>query len=183
VRSPTQLPLFTDQPLSEDELHAGTTLQATVGLFQRHLQRAGKSQHTISAFTSDLQLLIEYAGSAARIGELTTTSLNAYLEWMEHGRGVPCSRKTYARRVTTLKVYFKWLHALGAIAHDPAVPVLQRSGPAPLSSVITEDEINAVLLHTARLRHAEKPDARPDLLFRLLIDTGIKKSEVMRLVP
>ena len=58
---------------------------------------------------------------------------------MEHGRGVPCSRKTYARRVTTLKVFFKWLHEIGAIPHDPARAVLQRSGPAPLAVILAPD--------------------------------------------
>lgn len=183
VNAPNQLPLFSDQPLSEDDLHAGTPLGSTVVLFQRHLLREGKSEHTVNAFTSDLHLLIEHVGSDERIGDLTTARLNAYLDWMEHGRGVSCSRKTYARRVTTLKVYFKWLQALGTIHQDPALALLQRSGPAPLSAVIVDDEINAILLHTSRLRHADKPDARPELLFRLVIDTGIKKSEVMRLTP
>lgn len=111
MKAPNQLPLFSDQPLSEDDLHAGTPLQSTVALFQRHLLREGKSEHTVNAFTSDLHLLIEHVGGDERIGDLTTVRLNAYLDWMEHGRGVSCSRKTYARRVTTLKVYFKWLHA------------------------------------------------------------------------
>jgi integrase/recombinase XerD len=181
MKPPSQLPLFNDQPLSEADLFAGTPLRSTVGLFQRHLLLSGKTEHTVSAFTSDLHLLLEFLGSDTHIGAVTTANLNAFLDWMEHGRGVSCSRKTYARRVTTLKVFFKWLHALGAIEQDPAVPVLQRSGPAPLAAVISEDEAVAVLLHTARLRRGEKPDARPDLLFRLLLDTGIKKHEVMRL--
>lgn len=178
-----QLPLFTGQPLSEADLTAHTVLGATVTLFQAHLLREGKSTHTVNAFTSDLQLLIEQAGASEPIGAFTTTRLNQFLDWLEHGRGVPCSRKSYARRVTTLKVYFKWLHSLNAIALDPAAAVLQRSGPAPLAEILDEDAIAAVLAHTSALRRGDKPDARPDLLFRLLIDTGIKKNETMRLLP
>ena len=158
-----------------------TPLRQTVSLFQQYLAREGKSEHTVKAFTSDLQLLLEYSGAESRIGTFTTNSLNYFLNWLENGRGVPCSRKSYARRVTTLKVYFKWLHAMAIIPHDPAKAILQRSGPAPLSRVLSPDEIEQAVFYARSLRRGEKPDARPETLFRLLLDTGIKKSETAAL--
>lgn len=178
-----QLPLFPALPASEADLNPHTRLRDSITLFQRHLQRDGKSEHTVKSFTSDLQLLVEYGGDELALGSYTTARLNAFLDWMEHERGVPCSRKTYARRVTTLKVFFKWLHENDAITHDPARPVLQRSGPAPLSIILAPDEIADVLKFARGLRRGDKPDARPEMLFRLLLDTGIKKSETMRLTP
>jgi integrase/recombinase XerD len=175
--------LFPALPASEADLNPHTRLRDSVSLFQQHLIRAGKSDHTVHAFTSDLQLLAEHSDDETSLGDFTTTRLNAFLEWLEHGRGVPCSRKSYARRVTTLKVFFKWLAEIGAIPHDPAKPVLQRSGPAPLALILTPDEVDDALAHGDRLRRAEKPDARPALLFRLLLETGIKKNETMRLTP
>jgi site-specific recombinase XerD len=147
------------------------------------LLREGKSEHTIKSFTSDLQLLIEHEGDDLALGEVTTSRLNAFLGWMEHGRGIPCSRKTYARRVTTLKVFFKWLREIGAIPHDPAKAILQRSGPAPLADILAPHEVQSVIAYAASLRRGDKPDARPEMLFRLILDTGIKKSETMRLTP
>ncbi len=178
-----QLPLFPTLLASEDDLNPHTRLRDTITLFQHHLLREGKSEHTVKSFTSDFQLLMEHSGDDAEIGAQTTSSLNEFLEWMEHERGVPCSRKTYARRVTTLKVVFKWLHEIGAIPHDPARPLLQRSGPAPLAVVLSPDEVTSVIAFARGLRSGEKPDARPEMLFRLLLDTGIKKSETMRLTP
>lgn len=178
-----QLPLFT--PQSDDELHKGTALRDSISLFQAHLLRDGKSEHTIKAFTADLQLLAEFAGDEHLLGKFTTTTLNDFLHWLEFERGVPCSRKSYARRVTTLKVFFKWLHEIGAIGHDPAVPVLQRSGPAPLAVVLTPEQVDAVLVHARALRRGRvkerKPDARPEFLFELILMTGIKKSEAVQL--
>lgn len=178
-----QLPLFPTLPVSEVDLNAHTRVRDTITLFQTHLMRAGKSEHTVKSFTSDLQLLMEYSGDDHAIGKYTTSELDKFLDWMEHGRGVPCSRKTYARRVTTLKVYFKWLYGNEAIPHDPARPVLQRSGPAPLSAILSPDDMADVLAFARQLRGGDKPDARPEMLFRLLLDTGIKKSETMRLTP
>lgn len=178
-----QLPLFPTLPASEVDLNPHTRLRDTITLFQSYLMRAGKTEHTVKSFTSDLQLLMEHSGDDQELGWFTTTRLNGFLDWMENERGVPCSRKTYARRVTTLKVFFKWLHQNEAIGHDPARPVLQRSGPAPLSIILSPDEVTDVLAFARALRSGDKPDARPEMLFRLLLDTGIKKSETMRLTP
>lgn len=178
-----QLPLFHNQPTSPDDLNRYTLFKYTVPLFQQHLIKEGKSQHTVNAFTSDLQLLAEYTGDALAVGKYTTSLLNEFLDWLEHGRGVPCSRKSYARRVTTLKVFFKWLHQIGAIPHDPAKPVLQRSGPAPLAVILSPDEIRQALLAAQGMRRGDEIDTRPEMLFRLILDTGIKKSEALALKP
>ncbi|MEP7290772.1 MAG: tyrosine-type recombinase/integrase [Chloroflexota bacterium] len=178
-----QLPLFPSLPASEDDLNPHTHLRDTVTLFQRYLLREGKSDHTVKSFTSDLQLLSEHTGDERALGKFFTSDLNAFLDWMEHGRGVPCSRKTYARRVTTLKVFFKWLHEINAIPHDPAKAILQRSGPAPLAEILSPEEVSSVIAFANGLRRGDKPDARPEMLIRLLVDTGIKKAETMRLTP
>ena len=178
-----QMPLFPNIPASTEDLNPHTELRYTVELFQQHLRKEGKSEHTIKAFTSDLQLLAEYTDDTTPIGSYTTDMLNAFLDWLEHGRGVPCSRKSYARRVTTLKVYFKWLHIASAIPHDPAKPVLQRSGPAPLAVVLSPDEVSAAILAARGMKHGDEPDTRPEMLFRLILDTGIKKSEAVAVTP
>lgn len=176
-----QIPLFQNQPTKPEDLNTHTELRYTIPLFQQHLLKEGKSQHTVNAFTADLQLLADNTGGDTPIGDYTTPKLNDFLEWLEHGRGVPCSRKTYARRVTTLKVYFKWLLAIGALPHDPAKAVLQRSGPAPLAYALSRDEITAALLSARGMRKGEEVDTRPEMLFSLILDTGIKKSEAMSL--
>lgn len=176
-----QLPLFPSD--GEVLLTRRSPLVDAIAPFQHHLRQEGRSPHTISAFTSDLRLVMEYFGDATPLGHFTTPLLDHFLDWMERGqgRGVPCSRKSYARRVTTLKVFFAYLKASGALQADPAAALLQRSGAAPLQPILDEADIQRLLAHTVSLRLAEKPDARPDLLLRLLLDTGIKKSETMAL--
>lgn len=178
-----QLSLFPNMPSKPEDISLHTALMHTIAVFQAHLLREGKTEHTLKAFTSDLHLLAEYTGEDRTVGEYTTELLERFLSWLENGRGVPCSRKSYARRVTTLKVYFKWLFAIGALPHDPALPILQRSGQAPLSDILEDEELSTVLAYTYTLRLGEKPDARPELLLRFLSETGIKKSETERLTP
>ncbi len=176
-----QLALFSRQPLSTDDLDGATALSATFDLFADHLRADGKTEHTINAFLGDMRLLAEYAGGQLPIGQLRNELLGEFLQWMEHERGLPCSRKTYARRVTTLKVYCKWLCALSLLADDPAQSIRQRSGPAPLSQVLSDAQVRACINAARRAERGEAQDVRPEFLFRLLLQTGIKKAECGRL--
>lgn len=163
-----------------------STLADAAGPFVEYLREEGKTANTIKAFNSDLNVMKRYFGAGARLGSFTTTRLQDFMTWVENGQGenIPCSAKSYARRVTTLKVLFKWLHETKVLPIDPARAVPQRSISAPLQPILSEDEIDRLLAETARRRFAEKnPDARPELLVRLLLDTGIKKSECMNLRP
>ncbi len=178
-----QLPLIPTEDGLNPPLTRESPLYLAITPFQQYLRRQGKTRNTLIAFTSDLNLLMEFAGRDTPLGALTTDVLNRYLDWIEHGRGIPYSQKSYARRVTTLKVFFEYLYTVEVLNANPAKTLLQRSGQAPLPHVLTPEQIRAVLAQTAHLRTAHKPDARPDFLVRLLLDTGIKKGEAMALVP
>lgn len=176
-----QLSLFPNQPRLAQDINKHTWLAATLDLFADYLRLEGKSEHTIKAFRADMNLLAEFSGPAQPVARYLTSDLDAYLNWMEHQRGIPCSRKTYARRVTTLKVYFKWLKSLEALPYDPALAIRQRSGPAPLSDALNERQIKNCLAACLTMRKGGVQDQRPELLFRLLLQTGIKKAEAGRL--
>jgi integrase/recombinase XerD len=158
-----------------------TSLAAALGPFQYYMIRQGFTENTIKAFLSDLRLLGKYVDARTPVGEIGTKKLNDFLTWMLHQRGVPCSPKTYARRVTTLKVFFGWLNESQVLPVDPAAPVVQQSVSAPLAEILYDDQVEKVLEVTRSLLAAEKPDARPHLLVSLLLQTGIKKGECMKI--
>ncbi len=167
-------------------LSSEASIQAALGVFETHMRDEGFSVNTMKAFSSDVRLLGKYLGVGQPIGEIGTKNLNDFLNWLLHERGVPCSPKSYARRVTTLKVFFGWLHESGVLDQDPSSAVIQRTVTSPLPDLPAEDQIMAALAQTEKIRTGEssrKPDARPHLLLTLLLDTGIKKSEAMGIVP
>jgi integrase/recombinase XerD len=142
----------------------------------------GRSPNTIKAFLSDVRLLTTFLPENIAIGKITTKDLNRYFEWMEKERDVPCSPKTLARRITSVKSLFRWLHQYGVLVVDPAEKVAQRSAISPLPIVLTPKEYDEVLLAADRHRRAAKPDARSYVLVYLLLSTGIKKSETLGLL-
>ncbi len=147
--------------------------------WEMFLYDQGRSPNTVKAFLSDVRLLTEYLPPDRNLGDITTAELNRFFEWMEKERPVPCSPKTLARRITSTKSFFRWLHQHGVVLIDPAEKVLQRSAISPLPQVLTEDEVQAAMLAADRHRRGQRPDARPYALLYLLLTTGIKKSECL----
>ena len=162
-------------------INAQTPLIPAINTWKIYLDDQGRSIHTIKAFIGDLNLLASYLPPDQKIGAITTGDLNNFLDWMQQGRGVPCSPKTLSRRITSIKSFFRWLLKYGAILVDPAERVVQKSVISPLPKVLSPDEMQAVLEAADRPRHAVTPDARPYALLKLLLDTAIKKGECLAL--
>ena len=160
-------------------LTQNTSLNSAINSWEMFLVDQGRSPNTIKAFLSDVRLLTTFLPEGVAVGKVTTKELNRFFEWMEKERDVPCSPKTLARRITSVKSMFRWLHQYGVLVVDPADKVAQRSAISPLPTVLTPKEYEDVLLVADRHRRADKPDARYYVLIYLLFTTGIKKSEAL----
>ncbi|MEZ4717138.1 MAG: site-specific integrase [Caldilineaceae bacterium] len=90
------------------------------GRVREYMVRKGFSENTIKAFRNDLKITAEFLGDSTQLNHISTQHLEDYLTWLQDERGKPCSAKTLARRITTLKVFFGWLHGIGVIGTDPA---------------------------------------------------------------
>lgn len=184
-----QLPLFPgERPQTvhrQPEFGAETPLTATLEPFREHMVRREYSENTVKSFLGDLRILQRYLEGDPPIGEIGTKTLQDFLHWLQHERGKPCSPKSYARRLTTLKVFFAWLADLGAIPSDPAAPLTHKPVRVPLPRILSDAQVEQVLAVTRRLMQGDgpeaKPDPRPHLLVSLLLHTGIKKQECMAL--
>jgi len=158
-----------------------TTLIPAINTWRIYLDDQGNSPHTVKAFTADVNLLATYLPPDRQLGSITTTDLNNFLGWMQKGRGVPCSPKTLARRITSLKAFFRWLHKYGVLLVDPGERVVQQSVISPLPTVLTPNEVQAVLKVAREFWKTPPGDTRYFALLDLLLSTGIKKSETIAL--
>lgn len=168
------------------KLHSDVSIQAALGAFENHMRDEGFALNTRKAFASDIRLLGKYLGIGQPVGEIGTKNLNDFLDWLLNERDVPCSPKSYARRVTTLKVFFGWLHETRVLDNDPSTAVIQRSVKSPLPILPTEDDLERAETVSQAMRSGDvgkKADARPHLLLTLLLQTAIKKNEAMNMVP
>jgi len=162
-------------------INTHTSLVPAINSWRIYLNDQGKSPHTVKAFTADMLLLANYLPPDRPLGAITTNELNNFLDWMQKQRGVPCSPKTLARRITSIKAFFRWLAQYGVILVDPGEKVLQQSVISPLPQVLTAEEEKSVLDIATKHRQGTQPDARYYTLLVLLLETGIKKSECLAL--
>jgi len=174
-----------------NELNSDSKLSATMAPYMAYMRGQGLSENTVKAFMGDVRLLDRYykqLGDNPSLKDIGTDNLNQFLHWLRYERTnkagdlVPCSPKSYARRVTTLKSFFGWLYASEVLVKDPAAPVIQESVRAPLPRILYDAEVER-LARTAQdlLWSPTKPDARPYLLVLMLLQTALKKGEVVNL--
>ena len=174
--SPQDVPDIASAHISSE-----TALIPAINAWKFYLEDQGSSPNTIKAFVGDLNLLASYLPPDRTLGSISTTDLNNFLNWMQKGRGVPCSPKTLSRRITSLKSFFRWLHEFGVILIDPAEQVVQKSVISPLPTVLTPEEVHAALKVAEDFWLSAPKDIRHLALFDLLIHTGLKKSETLAL--
>ena len=182
----SQIPLFPQRgvkgqfgpPVAQiKSIDSNSSLALSTSAYHDHMVRQGFSEHTVKAFSGDLRLLQKYFGGSMVISKLGTKELNDFLTWLLHYRGVPCSPKSYARRVTTLKNFFGWLASTNVIPYDPSAAIVHTRAKAPLPQFLADEEVEKLLDAAEAKTNQPKPDPRPYLLVHLILQTGMKKSE------
>ncbi|MGQ9517725.1 MAG: tyrosine-type recombinase/integrase [Anaerolineae bacterium] len=192
MNSAKQLPLLPEiegQPLTPPApdqrpapaLTARAPLAEALHTFENAMVLKGFTRNTITAFRADLRILCEFIPPSRPIGKIGTRDLQDFLTYLVRERGRPCKPKSYARRLTTIKVFFNWLYEEGILPRDPAAPLVHPPVQTPLPRVLSEGQIAQVRETAQRLAQGDKPDSRPRLLFELLLHTGIKKTECMNI--
>ncbi len=186
-----QLPLFPgEQPEGSygpyvgrrSSLAQGSSLSAAIEQFHDYMIQQEYAENTVKSFLGDLKILRRYLQSNRPISQIGASDLKRFLHWLQHERGRPCSPKSYARRLTTLKVFFAWLTDSGILPVDPAAPLAHKPVQTPLPRILYDHQVQQVLATTREMMaggHDKKPDPRPHLLVSLLLHTGIKKQECM----
>lgn len=162
-------------------LQAASSLRAAIVAWCEHLRREGARENTVKAFGGDLNLFAAFLGAGRSLNQIGTRDLE---KWLQAQKASGRSPKTYARRITSLKAFFRWLEQAGVLAANPAEAIIQQSVLSPLPEVLTDAEVEQARAAAYALwRRPDRPDVRPHLLFTLLLQTGIKKSECLNLEP
>ncbi len=158
-----------------------THLQPAIQAWKFYLNDQGRSPYTVKAFIADLNLLDSFLPPEETLGEITLKDLQDFTNWLENERGVPCSPKSLARRITSVKSFFRWLQNSAVVLVDPAEKLVQQSVTSPLPTILSKEEVQTALETAAAFREADEADARPYTLLKLLLETAIKKGECQSL--
>ena len=169
--------------------HAPLTLDEGITQFAQHLARRPLSINTRKAFVGDVRIFARFIQPgqsdqkqtvSAVMNSLNSDHIRAFLEQQERNSEAH-SPKSLERRLTSLKVFFKWLRESGALAHDPADGVAYRPFQEPLPAYLSDTEVEQVLRAARQIAAGERLEMRPLTAILLVLETGIKKSECLNL--
>lgn len=135
------------------------------------------SANTIEAYRRDLIDL----GGFLRTLDLTpeTADADALRRYQQAQTKAGMSPRTGARRLSTLRQFYKFLYAEGVRGDDPCAVLDRPKARRPLPKYLSEDEVERLMTCTAARPGAE--GVRMTALMELLYATGMRVSELVGL--
>ncbi len=147
--------------------------------FETHMQAAGKSQHTISAFLTDLGKLEKAV--QADPASITATDLDQFLVAMKtKPDGSDRSPNSMNRLKTAIRSFFNWLRQAGMIESNPATGIKTSNVSQKPPVYLTEEE-EKNLLRCLRYNRTRKHALRDNAIIHLMLDSGIRVAELVGL--
>ena len=137
------------------------------------------SPHTVAAYRGDVEAFIEWAerGGLTEPTSVDRRCVRRYLAFLAT-RGY--AKRTVARKVASLRKYFRWLHRSGWVAADPSSSVHAPAGESRLPRVLVAAELST-LLDGAAGDEPEWRRRRDDAVLETLYGSGLRVSELCRL--
>ena len=132
------------------------------------------SSHTILNYRIDLEEFVEFLGNAS-VDKVEYPDLRRFLAQLKARNLKP---RSLARKLSSLRSFFKFLQREGVIQSNPAKLLLTPKLDKPLPHFMSEEE-------TVQLIESPKMDkrnsARDKAIFEILYSTGIRVSELVGL--
>lgn len=151
-----------------------------VGDFLRHLQfGVNASPQTVRCYRADLDEFQSFLrtrllhGARASLTAVDHLAVRAYLSFL-HARGV--SRATVARKLASLRSFYRHLVRGGVLARSPAALVATPKAEKRLPHPMTRDEVESLLDSAFGM---SVRDMRDRAILELLYATGIRVGELV----
>lgn len=151
-----------------------------LGEYLRHLGlEKNASAHTVKSYREDLTQAVEYfrgqLGEGAGASRVSTRVVRSYLAWL-HEQGY--AKSTVARRMASVRSWFRFLCRQGALASNPADGLRGPRQDKKLPHFMSEDDMTRLL---------ETPEGvtplglRDRAILETLYSAGLRVSEVVGL--
>ena len=163
-------------------------MKALIEQYLHHLRyERNASPHTLRNYASDLAQFLEFLSKTGR--DITSSpealaavghhEIRAFLAALyEGGR----KKSSIARKVASLRAFFKFLHREGIIEENPARLVSTPKLPKTLPHIMTTEEMNRFLNSVARsARSGGVLRLRDRAMLELLYASGLRASELVGL--
>jgi len=148
---------------------AEQTVLQTIPAYRLYLSNIGVSEYTPDDYAGDIKLLGNYTQNRP----LSALQANDLRQWIESLKG-KMADTTISRKKSALANYFNWLVSERVLATNPAQGMRGTRVTSPAPDLLYDSECDELLA-------ANSNDPRTYLLILLLLETGMKKAELMAL--
>lgn len=158
------------------------TLQKACESFLSHCRSAvSLSEHTLRAYTIDLNDFQNYAKREVELTSLGKENLRQFIRHLREERGL--KEITIKRRLACLKLFFRWVKQEGMITANPFDDLHERIRlPKRLPRALGSEEINqlsgAVHLES---KNSGFQEFATGIAVKLLLTTGIRVGELVKI--
>jgi integrase/recombinase XerC len=155
-------------------------MHRSLSAFIDHLKtRSQASAHTIRSYEDDLALyskyLTETLGEGADPAAVDSARLRRYLAWLTSQGYAP---STVARRLASLRSFFRYLRRAGLVDSDPAAGLRNPKQPRRLPRLLRVDEVIGLL---DSISTDEPRGVRDRAMLETLYGGGLRVSELVGL--
>lgn len=155
-------------------MDAPITLRDAHSQFVDSLKQAAKAHATVIAYSKDIEQLIEYVEREKNIKNATEVN-DAHIEdFKELLKKQRYTGKSISRKINSIKAFFRYLQNQGAIEDNPAEVITHPKYDQSPPRILSKTEYRA-------LRDACRGDARMAAVVELLLQTGMRISELAAL--
>jgi integrase/recombinase XerC len=151
-------------------------MRSAVDGFARHLASvAGRSTHTVRAYTADVVSLLDHA---VRMGRTTPDQLTLAVlrSWLARRRTLGAARTSLARLAAAARTFSTWAHHDGLLVTDVAAPLASPKAHRELPEVLRPDQAAALMRGPGD--EATPVRLRDRAALELLYGAGIRVSEL-----
>lgn len=137
--------------------------------FENHLREKGYSRHTLANYRRDLDQFLSYLGPHRKIQDANLESIRGFIASLYRGR----QAVTIARKVSTLKSFYRFLVKKGAVKASPLEGISLPKLPKKVPRVLDVDEA---------FRLVEAPQTKRErAILELLYGCGLRVGELVGL--
>mgnify|MGYP006279649687 CR=1 FL=1 len=141
--------------------------------YEEYLRNEGKAQATIVAYTKDVEQLVKYAREQGKndVSGINYEDIKQFKELLKKRR---YTNKSISRKINSIKSFFRFLMSEDEVESNPAEEVSHPKIEQTLPRYLSKLEYRA-------LRDACRGDARIAAIVELLLQTGMRISELANL--
>jgi site-specific recombinase XerD len=141
--------------------------------FTEHLESRRRARATIVAYGKDIEQVTVFLTNMGKktISEISRDELEAFLKKLSSDKYTP---KSISRKINSIKTFFRFLKASGAVSMDPAIEIAHPKYEVKPPRILGKIEYRA-------LRDACRGDIRMYAIVELFLQTGIRIGELAAL--